>query len=101
MKFNAANAQRVIDWIEANPERWCQTSLHYGTTHCFAGVAQILSGKKASVIYTTEDACAFLGLPLVDTWDGNDAGYLFAPWRTLPELKERIRLLAMEANGHE
>ena len=29
--------------IKANPQHWDQTSWHCGTTHCFAGFAELLS----------------------------------------------------------
>jgi hypothetical protein len=43
--MNRKNFQTVLDKIKSDPDSWYQASYHCGTTHCFAGWAQILSGN--------------------------------------------------------
>ena len=60
--MNKENLQKVIDVIEDNPHSWNQKQWHCGTTHCFAGHAQILSGKKEDEITVRTDARIFLDM---------------------------------------
>jgi hypothetical protein len=76
---NIENLKRVIAHIEAHPETWRQDSGHCGTTHCFAGHAQIMSGCKANDETARRDARVFLDLSL------GDADYLFSANRTLAD----------------
>jgi len=69
--MNKHNFKLVLDTIKANPESWDQTQWHCGTTHCFAGHAQILAGytctqslagDRQAVIKVVKDAEKFLGV---------------------------------------
>lgn len=40
--MNKKNFERVLAFIEANPEHWDQRHWHCGTSHCFAGVAELV-----------------------------------------------------------
>lgn len=35
-------AYATLDWIKANPQHWNQRYWHCGTSHCFAGTAEML-----------------------------------------------------------
>lgn len=39
---NQANLEATLAAIEANPDHWNQTAWHCGTSHCFAGFAEML-----------------------------------------------------------
>jgi hypothetical protein len=80
--MNRENYRKVLDQIEAHPETWNQSFWHCGTTHCFAGWAQILSGKPADDGTVRRDARIYLDLSLIE------ADYLFAPQRTLDDLRD-------------
>lgn len=79
--MNIENFRVVLGHIKANPNSWDQTTWHCGTTHCFAGWAQILAGKAAHDGNTRRDARLFLGL------NRADADYLFASERTLGDFE--------------
>lgn len=49
--MNRERIKQVIDRIEANPKMLDQGIWHCGTKHCFAGYAQILSGKYDAGAY--------------------------------------------------
>ena len=34
---------QTMEWIKNNPEHWDQSRWHCGTSHCFAGVAEMLA----------------------------------------------------------
>ena len=36
----------AMDWILANPQHWDQSAWHCGTSHCFAGVVQMLHHQQ-------------------------------------------------------
>ena len=71
--MNKENFQKVLDQITAHPETWDQTDWHCGTTHCFAGWAQLLSGQPENVETVRRDARMFLDLSYAE------ADFLFAP----------------------
>jgi hypothetical protein len=79
--MNRANIQKVIDVIEAVPSCWNQAKWHCGTQHCFAGHAQILSGKTANDTTVRQDARVFLDLDLAT------ANWAFSSNRTLEDFK--------------
>jgi hypothetical protein len=82
--MNRENFQKVLDQIQSHPETWKQSSWHCGTTHCFAGWAQILAGKSPDEDTVRRDARMFLELSLAD------ADYLFAPHRPLSDFREYL-----------
>lgn len=80
-----------MDHIENDPSCWDQKSFHKrnvtppcGTTHCFAGLAQILSGKPADDFSCLADAREFLGLTKEESY------YYFDKNRTFAELKTAL-----------
>jgi hypothetical protein len=79
--MNKTNYKKVLDTIEANPACWRQDAWHCDSSHCFAGWAQILSGKRADSYTTRRDARIFLDLSAVD------ADYFFAAHRTLEDFR--------------
>jgi hypothetical protein len=66
MKMNKENFKKVLDHIEAHPETWDQATWHCGTSHCFAGWAQIMSGKEADQKTVVGDAREWLDLSSAD-----------------------------------
>jgi hypothetical protein len=82
--MNRENFQKVLDQIQSHPETWKQSSWHCGTTHCFAGWAQILAGKSPDGDTVRRDARMFLELSLAD------ADYLFAQHRPLSDFREYL-----------
>jgi hypothetical protein len=48
--------QRVLDHIQHNPDQWKQSAWHCGTSHCFAGFAQLLArGIGFAVVFDRND----------------------------------------------
>lgn len=78
---NLGNCKLVLDQIEKHPETWIQEKWHCGSSHCFAGWAQILSGNNANDDTVRRDARIFLGLSYIE------AQYYFDSRRRLEELK--------------
>jgi hypothetical protein len=72
-EFQADRYRAVVEYIKAHPEEYNQKSWHSscGTTACFAGRAQIMSGKAPDKDTTRRDAKIWLGLTK------NEADYLF------------------------
>jgi len=60
--FNRENFERVLNHIKAHPETWKQSKWHCGTSHCFAGHAQIMAGNAPNNKTVRRDARIFLGL---------------------------------------
>lgn len=82
--MNTINYQKVLDQITQHPETWDQYTWHCGTTHCFAGWAQILSGQPACETTVRRDARIYLDLNLTE------ANYLFSRHRTLTDLTNAL-----------
>ena len=80
MPVNTELLKRVVNHIIEHPETWDQRRWHCGTSHCVAGHCQIMAGKPPTDEGAADDAREALGLD----WD--DAAWLFAPERTLPEI---------------
>ncbi len=81
---NLENIKLVLDHIENNPECWQQTNWHCGTSHCFAGWAQVLSGKEENDATVRRDARMFFG------FNRQEADYYFHGDRKLEELKTAL-----------
>ena len=93
--MNKENIQKVIDVIEDNPHSWNQDFWHCGTTHCFAGHAQILSGKQANKATVRKDARIFLDLDLrTFNWVSNYC-------RTLDDLKSLLTDEIFDIDGFD
>ena len=71
-----------VNNILSNPDSWWQGVWHSpcGTKHCIAGHGQIAAGKPMSINTCRDDAREWYGLT------GEDALWLFHPYRTLPEM---------------
>ncbi len=91
---NLENIKLVLDKIENNPECWDQTQWHCGTSHCFAGWAQVLSGKEEDDATVRSDARLFFG------FNNREASYYFDGYRTLNELKTSL-LNFYDENGYD
>ena len=53
MEVNVELLQKTLDTIKANPQHWSQNSWHCGSSHCFAGFAELIA--NAVPIETHED----------------------------------------------
>lgn len=82
--MNLKNMQLVIDKIESDPACWDQSLWHCKTTHCFFGLAQIMSGRPVNNESVRRDARIFLGMNLLE------ANYFASTRRTLQEFKDAI-----------
>ena len=80
--MNKTNYQKVLDQIESNLACWNQSQWHCGTSHCFFGWAQILSGEPANDARVIRDARIYLNVSRAT------ASYLSNADRTLLELKK-------------
>lgn len=87
---------RVVAVIKEHPENWDQSIWHCGTSHCFAGHAQLLSVghlpdayiSDASTLQVSvrEDAAAWLDL------SKGDADYFFHPVRRLEDFEAALQV---------
>ncbi len=82
--MNVENFRRVLEHIKAHPEDWDQSVWHCGTTRCFAGHAQIMSGKPADHTTARRDARAWLDL------SSAEANYFFAKWLALIDFERAV-----------
>lgn len=84
--MNRENYKQVLHEITEHPDKWDQTSWHRkrlfglcGSSHCFAGWAQLLSGRKAHDASAATHARLWLELTPVE------ALYLFDVNRTMED----------------
>jgi len=82
---NIANIQTVLTLIESNPSCWNQKEWHCGTSHCFAGHAQIQLTGGEDTGNVKRDARIYFG------FTASESDYYFNYERTLPELKTALR----------
>jgi hypothetical protein len=94
IELNRANYEAVLNKIESCPAEWNQRSWHCGTTHCFAGWAQVLSGRPASDATVRRDARQFLGLT------SQQSDYLFSAYRKLADFREFL-VSEFDAAGYD
>lgn len=106
MAVNVELLQKTLDTIKANPQHWDQSKWHCGTSHCFAGFAELIAKNipietdesilirderfydpKFNDWSTSEHATELLGI------SDNDAETLFASYRTLEDLEEMVASL--------
>ena len=110
MAVNVELLQKTLDTIKANPEHWNQYHWHCGTSHCFAGFAELIangipiqtddktlrtysgfSDSPESVYWKTErNAQKLLNI------NDDDASILFAGYNSLLDLERMVHLLAKE-----
>ena len=45
MAVNVELLQKTLDTIKANPQHWNQKFWHCGTSHCFAGFAELIANN--------------------------------------------------------
>jgi hypothetical protein len=93
--MNLANWKLVIDQIKANPSCWKQSSWHCGTSHCFGGWAQILSGKPADENTVRRDARVFLEI------SRTDADYYFSGDRIIEDFEWPLTDEAKDNDGYD
>lgn len=106
MTVNVELLQKTLDTIKANPQHWDQSKWHCGTSHCFAGFAELIAKNipietdesilirderfydpKFNDWSTSEHATELLGI------SDNDAEELFASYRTLEDLEKMVASL--------
>lgn len=105
MSVNVELLQKTLDAIKANPQHWNQSHWHCGTSHCFAGFAELIAHglpietdetvlledrefcNPGSGWLTSEHATKLLGI------SDDDAETLFTSYRTLEELEEMVASL--------
>lgn len=87
-------AIRARSWIESNPRHWDQTNYHCGSSHCFAGVVEMLAdgldpqGEYPESIDNCTVERARLSLNL-NYWV---AGILwFSPYLSLDNIQDLVR----------
>jgi len=104
MAVNVELLQKTLDAIKANPQHWDQSRWHCGTSHCFAGLAQLI--HYGLPINTREDQLEnddrFFNH---DDWNAgytvgellgleeDDAQELFAGWNSLERLEALVSTL--------
>ena len=93
--INIKLLNQAIEWITSNPNQWSQLHWHCGTTHCIAGIVQMLVEKEdpsleysGSNIFTKDVAQKNLGL------SDSQAEYLFMNSRTLLNLSDTASIWA-------
>ena len=95
LQMNKKNYKMVLDKIESCPAEWDQTNWHCGTQHCFAGWAQILSGRDADVTTARRDARIFLGM------SGDEADYFFGGSRTIADFRAGYDRAGYDCDGYD
>lgn len=78
--MNKRNLAEVMNHILENPETWDQSQWHCGSSHCFAGWAQIFSGEEEDSNTAPYDAQKWLEI------NDDDSDWLFGAQRQLREL---------------
>ncbi|MDE2000043.1 MAG: hypothetical protein KGI52_14085, partial [Burkholderiales bacterium] len=84
---NIERIRAILEHLEAHRETWYQARWHCGTTHCFAGHAQIAAGKAPDDDTASADAREWLSLTRAE------ADWYFSPNRTLSELRTLLEPL--------
>lgn len=111
MKTNPIYHERrvmVLRWIEAHPEHWNQEAWHCGTSHCYAGVAEMMrlnldprehcpSGDPAVThsLCSREKTMDWLGFAPGNWCDEERFDWLTRSANTLSDIRERIEFLSM------
>jgi hypothetical protein len=93
--FNIERHNQIIEQIEKHPETWNQKLWHCGTTHCYAGWAQIFSGKEPDSITVIHDAIEWLGLTT------REAIIAFNSDNTLDFLKKLPKFFTYDQDGYD
>lgn len=103
MAVNVELLQKTLDTIKANPQHWNQVVWHCGTSHCFAGFAELID--KGLPIDTSKDELRDIPgffSPYHSEWNTSahaaellgisdyDAENLFASYNTLRTLEEMV-----------
>ena len=100
MAVNIELLQKTLDTIKANPEHWNQEQWHCGTSHCFAGFAELIA-NNLSIEMSCEQVralrlngkledriCSYAEKLLGITDDDSDV--LFDPYNTLEQLERMV-----------
>jgi hypothetical protein len=93
--MNKEHFADILNTIEANPSCWDQARWHCGSSHCFAGWAQLKSGKPAVVSFVRRDAREWLDISKVD------ADWLFAVDRTIDDFKWFLTSEGFDCEGYD
>jgi len=110
MAINVELLKKTLEAIKANPDHWEQETWHCGTSHCFAGFAELLSLglpidseecdlRDSPSVYnevkwqwnTRDNAMKALGLN--DSFDSYDK-HLFSAFHTLEDLTKMVAHLS-------
>jgi hypothetical protein len=95
LTFNIERHNQIIEQIEKHPETWKQNDWHCGTAHCYAGWAQVFSGKEIDDNTVVRDAREWLGLTKYE------ADTAFYSGNTLEFLKELPELFTYDKDGRD
>lgn len=100
MAVNVELLQKTLDTIKANPQHWSQGTWHCGTSHCFAGFAELIANdisietsadklqdiKSARLLPYSTGAYAESLLGISD----DDGDILFYGYNTLEQLERMV-----------
>ena len=106
MAVNVELLQKTLDTIKANPDHWRQSTWHCGTSHCFAGFAELIAKGLPIDIhedelrsredffspYDSDWNTSAHATELLDISD-DDAELLFAGYNTLADLERLVARL--------
>lgn len=59
---NKERLEAVLEQINKHPKTWIQSDWHCGSSHCFMGWAQVMSGKRPDDDKALADGAKWLGL---------------------------------------
>lgn len=103
MAVNVGLLQKTLDTIKANPQHWNQKTWHCGTSHCFAGFAELIA-NNIPIETSSEDLVAIRHTKLLPYGTGSyaekllgisddDGEALFHGHNTLEELECMVAYL--------
>lgn len=103
MAVNVELLQKTLDAIKANPKHWNQKSWHCGTSHCFAGFAELIANglpvktsfDEIKKLKTTRKLAmsTFIEAERLLGISDEDSDVLFYGYNTLPQLERMVAYL--------
>ena len=103
MAVNVELLQKTLNAIKANPQHWNQKTWHCGTSHCFAGFAELIA-NNIPIETSAEDLIAIRYTKLLPYGTGSyaekllgisdeDGDVLFHGYNTLEQLERMVAYL--------